>query len=109
MSKGVKTSKIIVTANPPDWEGDFRLWEALLMGNLVLCDEMVIPHIMKHPLVHKTHLVFYKNACELLEYINYYIENEAERDKIGQTGREYSLKYHKFSDRIEEVIAAILT
>ena len=38
----LKTSKIIVTANPPNWEGDFRLWEALLMGNLVLCDKMLL-------------------------------------------------------------------
>jgi hypothetical protein len=103
----LKTSKIIVTANPSNWEGDFRLWEALLMGNLVLCDEMVIPHIMKHPLLHKTHLVFYKNKHELLEFINYYIKNEEERDRIGKEGREYCLKYHKFSDRVEEVIDTI--
>ena len=103
----LKTSKIIVTANPSNWEGDFRLWEALLMGNLVLCDEMVIPHIMKHPLIHKTHLVFYKNNDELLELINYYIKNEEERDRIGKEGREYCLKYHKFSDRVEEVISIL--
>ena len=103
----LKTSKIIVTANPPNWEGDFRLWEALLMGNLVLCDEMVIPHIMKYPLLHKTHLVFYKNIHELLEFINYYTQNEEERDRIGKEGRDYCLKYHKFSNRVEEVITFI--
>lgn len=103
----LKTSKIIVTANPSNWEGDFRLWEALLMGNLVLCDNMVLPHIIKHPLVNKTHLVFYNNGLELLKLIDYYVQNEEERDRIGKEGREYCLKYHKFSDRVEEVIEFI--
>ena len=31
-------SKIIVTCNPWSWEGDFRLWEALLSGALVMVD-----------------------------------------------------------------------
>lgn len=101
--KILKTSKIIVTANPPDWEGDFRLWEALLVGNLVLCDRMVIPHLMKHPLINKTHLIFY-DANDLLPIINYYIENEDLRNKIGQCGREYALKYHTFSNRLDEIM-----
>jgi hypothetical protein len=102
--KILKTSKIIVTANPPNWEGDFRLWEALLMGNLVLCDKMIVPSIMKYPLEDKKHLVYYSTEQELVSLINYYINNEEERQKIGNEGREYSLKYHKFSDRVKEVI-----
>ena len=35
------------------------------------------------------------------------IKNEEERDRIGKEGREYCLKYHKFSDRVEEVIEFI--
>jgi hypothetical protein len=103
----LKTSKIIVTANPTDWEGDFRLWEALLVGNLVLCDIMVLPNIMKYPLIDRKHLVFYNNGEELMQLINYYIHNEEERDRIGKEGKEYSLKHHKFSNRVEEVITFI--
>jgi hypothetical protein len=102
--KILKTSKIIVTANPPDWEGDFRLWEALLVGNLVLCDRMVIPHIMKYPLINEQHLIFYDNVYDILNIINYYIENEPLRAKIGACGREYVLKYHKFSNRLDDII-----
>ncbi len=105
--KVLKTSKIIVTANPPCWEGDFRLWEALLVGNLVMCDKMFVPHILKYPLINKTHLIFYENPEELLELINYYINNEDERNKIGSEGREYVLKYHKFSNRVNEVIESL--
>lgn len=100
----LKTSKIIVTANPPNWEGDYRLWEALLMGNLVLCDKMLVPSLITHPLINKKHLVYYNSMKELELLINYYINNETERDKIGKEGRKYSLKYHKFTDRVTEVI-----
>ena len=102
--KLLKTSKIIVTANPPEWEGDFRLWEALLVGNLVLCDQMIIPHIMKNPLINKTHLIFYEDPDDILKIIQYYIEHEDLRNQIGKCGREYALKYHTFSNRLDEIM-----
>tara|TARA_B100000900_G_scaffold218746_3_gene185345 strand:- start:10610 stop:11596 length:987 start_codon:yes stop_codon:yes gene_type:complete len=105
--KILKTSKIIVTANPPKWEGDFRLWEALLMGNLVLCDKMLLPSKIKYPLENKKHLVYYSNPEELEYLINYYMNNETERNKIAKEGRDYCLKYHKFSDRVLEVLSNI--
>lgn len=100
----LKKSKIIVTANPPDWEGDFRLWEALLTGNLVLCDKMVLPHILKYPLINKKHIVFYENPNEIISLINYYVINDDERKRIGNDGREYVLKYHTFSNRLDEIL-----
>ena len=100
----LKKSKIIVTANPPDWEGDFRLWEALLTGNLVLCDKMVLPHILKYPLINKKHIVFYENPNEIISLINYYVINDDERKQIGNDGREYVLKYHTFSNRLDEIL-----
>ena len=103
----LKTSKIIVTANPPAWEGDLRLWEGLLTGNLVLCDKMIIPSLMKYPLINKKHLVFYHSIKELKFFISYYLANEEERTKIGNEGREYCLKYHKFSDRVKEVVDSL--
>jgi hypothetical protein len=102
--KILKTSKIIVTANPPDWEGDFRLWEALLVGNLVLCDKMLIPSMMKYPLINETHLIFYDSIYDILNIIDYYINNEPLRAKIGECGRQYVLKHHTFSNRLDEII-----
>ena len=103
----LKTSKIIVTANPPHCEGDFRLWEALLMGNLVLVDKMILPPLMKYPLINKKHLVFYHSIKELKNLISYYLANDEERIKIGKEGREYCLKHHKFSDRVKEVVDSL--
>jgi spore maturation protein CgeB len=103
----LKKSKIIVTANLPNWEGDFRLWEALLLGNLVLCDNMILPHILKYPLIHKKHIVFYHHPCEVINLIHYYIEHEDERNQIGKEGREYVLKYHTFGNRLDEILENI--
>jgi hypothetical protein len=107
--KILKTSKIIVTANPTDWEGDFRLWEALLVGNLVLCDRMIVPHMMKKPLISGTHLVFYDDIHDILNIIDYYMKNEELREKIGACGREYVLKHHTFSNRLDEILEQLNT
>lgn len=104
----LKNSKIIVTANPYSYEGDYRLYEALLSGNLVLCDEMLGNKLLKYPFVNKEHLVYYKNTDEILELIKYYINNEEERNNIAINGKEYVLKYHKFSDRVNEVLGNLI-
>jgi hypothetical protein len=36
----LRRSRVVLTANPRDWEGDWRLWEALASGALVLVDRM---------------------------------------------------------------------
>ena len=105
--KTMKTSKIIVTANPATFEGDTRLWQALMTGNLVLCDKMVLPHILKYPLIHKKHIVFYDNPSEVINLIHYYIQHEDERNKIGKEGRDYVLKYHTFDNRLDEILEHI--
>ena len=91
----LKKSKIIVTANPPNWEGDFRLWEALLMGNLVLCDKMIIPHIMKYPLVNKKHLIYYNTLEELQSQIIYYLQHERGKPQDISFLHQY-LKYSSY-------------
>lgn len=100
----LKHSKIIITANPPDWEGDYRLWEALLTGNLVLCDDMVLPKMLKFPLIHQRHLIFYKTLDELEMYLNYYLVHDGEREKIGKEGREYVICHHTFDHCLNEIL-----
>jgi len=36
----MREARIVVTCNPSHWEGDFRLFEAMLSGALVFVDEM---------------------------------------------------------------------
>ena len=86
-------SKIIVTCNPFSWEGDFRLWEALLSGALVMVDKMTIPDWMPHPFVHKKHLVYYdtRNQTEFNSLLEYYVKHEDEARRIGEAGYNLSL------------------
>tara|TARA_Y100001958_G_scaffold158593_1_gene156945 strand:+ start:4795 stop:5793 length:999 start_codon:yes stop_codon:yes gene_type:complete len=104
----MKHSKIIVTANPTNHEGDFRLWEALLTGNLVLCDKMLTTEMHKHPLVNGKHLVFYDDVNNLISLLQYYLFHTDESKQIGKSGREHVLKYHKFSDRVDEILEHLI-
>lgn len=102
-------SKIIVTCNPYSWEGDFRLWEALLSGALVMVDKMVIPQWMPHPFVHKKHLVFYdtRNQSEFNSLLEYYIEHEDEARQIGEAGYNFVLEHHMSKDRVSYILDQI--
>lgn len=97
-------SKIIVTCNPCRWEGDYRTWEALSSGALVLVDNMKTP--IKNPLINEKHLVFYNrnNLNELKEKILFYLKNDDLREKIAKEGNDFVLKHHKTSDRINEIL-----
>ena len=65
-------SKIVVTCNPTGWEGDYRTWEALTSGALILVDKMITPII--NPLINGKHVVFndLNNLMELKNKILFY-------------------------------------
>jgi len=99
-------SKIIVTCNPFNWEGDFRLWEALLSGALVMVDQMAIPNWMPHPFVHKKHLVFFdtRNQTEFNSLLEYYVKHEDEARQIGKAGYNFVLEHHMAKDRVSYIL-----
>lgn len=35
-------AQIVVTVNPGNWEGDFRLWESMCTGALVFVDPIMV-------------------------------------------------------------------
>ena len=102
-------SKIIVTCNPFNWEGDFRLWEALLSGALVMVDKMAIPNWMPHPFVHKKHLVFFdtRNQTEFNSLLDYYVKHEDEARRIGEAGYNFVLEHHMSKDRVSYILDSI--
>jgi len=104
--KVLANSKIIVTMNPADWEGDFRLWEALLSGALVFVDKMAILDWIPHPFKHKEHLIFYDpaNRTEFENLLEYYVSNEAEAESIGLRGYEHTAHHHMTTDRVSYIL-----
>ncbi len=97
-------SKIVVTCNPDRWEGDYRLYEALSSGALVLSDEMLTPVV--HPFIDHQHLVFYDrdDLGTLARSIDLLLDDEALRSKIARQGYEYAMRHHTTTNRVDEIL-----
>lgn len=97
-------TKIVVNMHPDNWEGDWRTWETLGSGSLLITEKMLLPRI--NPLVDRVHLVEYNrdNMEELEEKIKYFLKHSEERNKIASCGRKHAITFHKASNRIDEII-----
>ena len=97
-------SKIVVTCNPDRCEGDYRLFEALSSGSLVISDNMITPVI--NQFVDGEHLVYYdKNELEkLVDSIRRLLANDAERTKIAANGYKHAMQFHCTTNRIDEIL-----
>jgi len=107
--KLLRRSRIVVTCNPSKWEGDHRTWEAFANGALVFVDKMWTP--MTHPLINYVHCIFYelsdKGLKNLKAKILYFMEYYEEAEIIARTGHEFTMKYHRTSNRIDEILDVI--
>ena len=107
--KLLKRSRIVVTCNPSRWEGDHRTWEAFANGALVFVDRMYAP--MAHPLVDGEHCIFYdlsdEGLLELRRKILYYLNHYNKADWIAKAGHKFTMKYHRTSNRIDEILDVI--
>lgn len=97
-------SKIIVTACPPNYEGDYRLMEAMTSGAMVMHNKMLQP---PHGLVDGVHWVVYDNPVELMEKITFYNRYPKLAQKIAKTGKEFVLKEHRPHHRVEQWLRQI--
>ena len=108
--KLLRRSKIVITCNPSKWEGDHRTWEAFANGALVFIDKIYTP--MVHPLVDGKHCIFYElsdlGLKELREKILYYLDHTAQAEAIAKRGFDFTMKYHRASNRIDEILERIL-
>jgi len=107
--KLLRRSRIVVTCNPSRWEGDHRTWEAFANGALVFVDRMWTP--LRYPLVDGEHCIFYDlsdtGLQELQAVILYYLKHTEEADAIAKTGHEFTMKYHRTTNRIDEILDVI--
>lgn len=94
-------SKIIVTVNPAQWEGDFRLWESLCSGALVFVDPLFVPH--QYPLIHGEHVIYFSNSnkTDLWSKLDYYRNHPDEARQIAINGYLHAMKYHRTVNMID--------
>lgn len=97
--------KIVVTSNPPWWEGDSRLGEALVSGALVLSDRMVDP---PPKLIPGENALVYDNVTDMLAQVQSALEHPAESARIAARGFEAAETYPQLIERVLRV-TGILT
>jgi hypothetical protein len=99
-------SKIVVTCNPTNWEGDQRFTEATGSNSLVFQDVMYSNY--KNLFVHEEHCIFYEldNLEKLVDQIVFYLqpENEKKRKIIAENAYDHTMKYHTVKHRIDEIL-----
>jgi len=97
-------AQIIVTVNPANWEGDFRLWEAMCTGALVFVDHLYVPH--QYPLVGDRHVVFFDNhnRTDLFNKLDYYRANPMKAREVAVTGYLHAMKFHRTVNIIDYVL-----
>jgi hypothetical protein len=97
-------AKIIVTVNPANWEGDFRLWESMCSGALVFVDPLYVPH--PYPLVGGEHVVFFdnNNRTDLFAKLDYYRAHPLEARRIAEYGYLFAMKYHRTVNMMDYIL-----
>eukprot|EP01038_Epipyxis_sp_PR26KG_P005870 gene5870-8095_t len=98
-------SRYVVTANPTEWEGDFRLYEAMASGALVFVDKLWIPSPV--PFVDKQHLIVYDshNKSDLFNKLDYYRTNSRLAELIAMEGYRLALKYRRAAHLIDYILS----
>ncbi|KAJ8603213.1 hypothetical protein CTAYLR_003834 [Chrysophaeum taylorii] len=99
-------AKIVVTANPGNWEGDFRTYEALASGALVFTDPLYAP--MPAPFRNGTHWVVYDphDEAQFNRLLEFYLKRDGERARIAARGRKHALRHHRAVSRIDWILAS---
>lgn len=97
-------ARIIVTVNPANWEGDFRLWESMASGALVFVDPLFVPH--GFPLEDKKHVIFFSNTHkeDLIDKLDYYRSHPEESRQIAIQGYLHAMKYHRTVSMMDYVL-----
>lgn len=103
----MRSARIVVTCHPSDWDGDFRLFEALASGALVFTDELHTP--MPFPLRDGVHVVVYdsRDKQDFLAKLRYYMEHSDVAAKIAVNGLAFALTYHRPVSRVDYILRSL--
>jgi len=83
------------------YANNMRLYEATGMGTCLITDWKGNLHTLFEP---EEEVVTYRTADELIEKVNYLLENDDERMKIAKAGQKRTLKEHTYQNRMKELL-----
>jgi glycosyltransferase involved in cell wall biosynthesis len=93
-------SKIVVNACY-NRDVNMRVFEALASGALLITDEA---EGLEDLFQDRIHLVIYHSDDELPELIQYYLQNDEDRERIARAGQELALKEHTYGHRLNTIL-----
>lgn len=98
-------SRILLNISRGNYEGysSLRLWNLLACGSMVLTKK--IPNMTKHMgLETDKHIVEFGNFVELIRKLDYYLENEEDRNKIAENGLNFLRLNRTWKHSAKEII-----
>ena len=82
---------------------NMRVFEVMACGSFLLTNK-IKGNGFDELFTDKKDLVVYKNNKEMLELIEYYIENESERQKIAESGHQLVVNKHTYYHRVQSML-----
>lgn len=84
---------------------NMRVYEALASGALLITDEADgLEELFKD----NEHLIVYRRDEDLLDRVDYFLKNDAERERIASAGRALVLGEHTYRHRTREMMLMVL-
>lgn len=90
--------------NTPLYANNMRLYEATVVGALLVTDWKQNLHEMFEP---GKEVIAYRNAEECGELIQYYLAHEDERRSIAAAGQHRTLREHTYYHRMQEFLDVV--
>ena len=81
-----------------------RIFEGMACGKMVLCDRLDKSKKLDELFVDGEDIVYYDDIFDCVEKMNYYRENEEERERIANNGFKKVLENHTQKQRVEFII-----
>lgn len=110
----MQRAKIVVTIGPNSNEGDFRFWEALMSGALVVSDRLHTP--LPVPLLDREDVVFLdffdpkkvghddRSFRDLDEVLAFYLSSPEGRLKVASSGYQKAVDHHRWVSRAQYMV-----
>lgn len=105
MARTYSASKLIINQSVRD-DVNMRVFEAVACGSLLLTNDLR-ENGQAELLQDSVHCAVYRDEGELEERLAYYLQHDAERERIAAAGREEVLAKHTYRHRMQTILEAL--